>query len=159
MLSTNLRIRFFTNFTTNQIVFDAENKQENLFNVVGMSKEKLFDMWQNYEFLKYYVIFIFFKQLSLPCLTVSVLYFKKKFRNMFREYLKIRNFVTYQITFLLTCQPQKKDSLLVPPLHLPDFLIFCRLWHVKQIWDKFKWLSKFKFQNIFVVLLRKIVYS
>jgi hypothetical protein len=57
------------------------------------------------EFLKYYVLFIFFKQLSLPCLSVSVLYFKKKIRNRLREYSKIRNFVTYQITFLLTCQP------------------------------------------------------
>ena len=32
-------------------------------------------------------------------------YHKK--RNMFREYLKICNFVTYQITFLMTCQKQK----------------------------------------------------
>ena len=53
---------------------------------------------------------------------------------------------------------QKRYSLLVHPT-LPDFLTFWRLWPVKQIWDKFKWLSKFKFQNIFVVLLRKIVYS
>ena len=48
----------------------------------------------------------FFKQLSLPCLAVSVLYFKKD-RDRLREYSKIRNFVTYQLTFLLTCQPQK----------------------------------------------------
>ena len=31
----------------------------------------------------------------------------KKIRNRLREYSKIRNFVTYQITFLLTCQPHK----------------------------------------------------
>ena len=67
------------------------------------------DMWQNNEFLKYYVIFIFFKQLPLPCLAVSVVYFKKKIRNRFREYLKIYNFFTYQITFLLTCQPHNSS--------------------------------------------------
>ena len=36
--------------------------------------------------------------------SVPVLYFQKKIRNRFREYSKICNFVTYQITFLMTCQ-------------------------------------------------------
>ena len=69
-------------------------------NVVGMSIEKLFDMWRNYKILKYYVI----------CAAVSALSWLSQFctsRNRFRENSKIRNFVTYQITFLLTCQPHK----------------------------------------------------
>ena len=46
-----------------------------------------------------------------PCLSVSVLFFKKKIRNRLREYLKNQNCVTYQITFLLTCQPHKSQSI------------------------------------------------
>ena len=38
-------------------------------NVVGMSIEKLFDMWRNYEILKYYVI----------CAAVSALYWLSQF--------------------------------------------------------------------------------
>ena len=37
-----------------------------------------------------------------PVWTVSVLYFEKKIRNRLRECSKIRNLVTYQITFLMT---------------------------------------------------------
>ena len=85
---------------------------------------KLLDMWQNYEFLKYYVIFIFFKQLSLPCLAVSALYFKKHIWNRFREYSKIRNFVTYQITFLLTCQPHKYNKNLIKKAQILISLLY-----------------------------------
>ena len=80
---------------------DWQKNLEN-FNVVGTSIEKLFDMWRNDEILKYYVI----------CAAVSALSWlsqfctsKKKDWNRFRENSKIRNFVAYQITFLLTCQP------------------------------------------------------
>ena len=68
--------------------------------VVGMSIEKLFDMWRNDEILKYYVI----------CAAVSALSWLSQFctsKNRFRENSKFRHFVTYQITFLLTCQPHK----------------------------------------------------
>ena len=48
---------------------------------------------------------VFFSSSCLcPALTVSVLYFEKKNRNRLREYLKIRNVFTYQITFIMTCQ-------------------------------------------------------
>ena len=43
-------------------------------------------------------------------LPVSLLYFKKKHWNRLRENSSFRHFVTYQITFLLTCQPHKKCS-------------------------------------------------
>ena len=81
---------------------------------------------RNYEFSKYYVIF-FFKQLSLPCFGCLSFVLWKKIRNRLREYWKIRNFVTYQITFLMTCQQHNIQKLLV--LHLNDvnfylFLIF-----------------------------------
>ena len=71
-----------------------------VINVVGMSIEKLFDMWRNDEILKYYVI----------CAAVSALSWLSQFctsKNRFRENSKFRHFVTYQITFLLTCQPHK----------------------------------------------------
>ena len=70
------------------------------FYVVGMSIEKLFDMWRNDEILKYYVI----------CAAVSALSWLSQFctsKNRFRENSKFRHFVTYQIMFLLTCQPHK----------------------------------------------------
>ena len=54
--------------------------------------------WRNDEMTKYYVI----------CAAVSALSWLSQFctsKNRFRENSKIRNFVTYQITFLLTCQP------------------------------------------------------
>ena len=55
-------------------------------NVVGMSIEKLFDMWRNDEILKYYVI----------CAAVSALSWLSQFctsKNRFRENSKIRHFV------------------------------------------------------------------
>ena len=64
--------------------------------VGGMSIEKLFDMWRNNEIWKYYVI----------CAAVSALACLSQFctsKNRFRENSKIRHFVTYQITCLLTC--------------------------------------------------------
>ena len=52
---------------------------------------------------------IFFKQLSLPCFgSLS----SKKNRNRLREYLKIRNFVTFQIDFFMTCQQHEKMSMI-----------------------------------------------
>ena len=68
--------------------------------VVGMSIEKLFDMWRNDEILKYYVI----------CAAVSALSCLSQFctskKHIGIDCVKIRHFVTYQISFLLTCQPQ-----------------------------------------------------
>ena len=49
-------------------------------------------------------IYLFSSSCLSPVLAVSVLYFEKKDRNRFREYSKIRDFVTYQITFFMTCQ-------------------------------------------------------
>ena len=52
----------------------------------------------------------FFKQLSLPCSdSLSLVLRKKKIRNRLREYSKIHNFVTYQVTSLMTCQPHLKQ--------------------------------------------------
>ena len=55
---------------------------------------------------------IYFFSSSCLCtvLAVSVLYFKK-IRNRLHEYSKIRNFVTYQITFLMTCQQHKSSNI------------------------------------------------
>ena len=58
-------------------------------------------MWRNDEILKYYV----------TCAAVSALSWLSQFctsKNRFRENSKFRHFVTYQITFLLTCQPHKR---------------------------------------------------
>ena len=59
--------------------------------------------WRNFEILC--------NMCSCLCtvLAVSVLYFKKKIGI---GCVKIRHFVTYQVTFLLTCQPQKYKYLL-----------------------------------------------
>ena len=112
-------------------------------------------MWRNNKFLKYYVIFIFFKQLSLPCLAVSVLYFslQKTFRNRLCEYSKIRNFVTYQITFLLTYQPHKTIELSlvahqfgrVLNISFDFFNWACMKKRISNIWDSTnpnQWASK-----------------
>ena len=57
---------------------------------------------------------IFFSSSCLcPVLAVSVLYFEKKIGNRLHEYSKIRNFVTYQITFLMTCQQHKSWLMLL----------------------------------------------
>ena len=49
---------------------------------------------------------IYFFQAAVSALFGSLSFvLQKKFRNRLREYSKIHNFVTYQITFLLTCQP------------------------------------------------------
>ena len=72
-----------------------------------MSIEKLFDMWRNDEILKYYVI----------CAAVSALSWLSQFctsKNRFRDNSKFRHFVTYQITFLLTCQPHKSPNATKP---------------------------------------------
>ena len=65
-------------------------------------------MWQNYEFSKYYVIFIYFQAAVSALFWLSQFCTLKKNRNRLREYSKIRNFVTYQITFLMTCQQHKE---------------------------------------------------
>ena len=65
--------------------------------------KKSYLIWRNIGFPKYYVIF-FFKQLSLPCFGSLSFVLQKKFWNRLCEYSKILNFVTYQRTFLLTCQ-------------------------------------------------------
>ena len=60
--------------------------------------------WRNDEILKYYVI----------CAAVSALSWLSQFctsKNRFRENSKFRHFVTYQITFLLTCQPHKNQNI------------------------------------------------
>ena len=64
-------------------------------------------MWQNCEFSKHYIYFFFQAAVSaLFWQSVSLSFvLQKKIRNRFCECSKIRNFVTYQITFLLTCQP------------------------------------------------------
>ena len=57
-----------------------------------MSIEKLFDMWRNYEILKYYVI----------CAAVSALSWLSQFctsKNRFRENSKIRHFVISSLHF------------------------------------------------------------
>ena len=56
------------------------------------------------EIMNFRNIMYFFKQLSLPCFGCHSLVLWKKIRNRLLEYSKIRNFVTYQITFLMTCQ-------------------------------------------------------
>ena len=59
--------------------------------------------WRNDEILKYYVI----------CAAVSALSWLSQFctsKNRFRENSKFRHFVTYQITFLLTCQPHNNKK-------------------------------------------------
>ena len=86
------------------------------FNVVGMSIEKLFDMWRNDEILKYYV----------TCAAVSALSWLSQFctsKNRFRENSKFRHFVTYQITFLLTCQPHKYSFMKFTQNNHPTLLL------------------------------------
>ena len=52
---------------------------------------------------------IYFFQAAVSALFGSLSFvLQKKIKNRLREYSKIRNFVTYQITFLLTCQPHNK---------------------------------------------------
>ena len=55
-------------------------------------------------------IYLFSNSCLCTVLAVSVLYFEKKIGNRLHEYSKIRDFVTYQITFLMTimtCQQRK----------------------------------------------------
>ena len=48
---------------------------------------------------------IFFFQADVSALFGSLSFvLQKKNRNRFHEHLKIRDFVTYQVTFLMTCQ-------------------------------------------------------
>ena len=51
--------------------------------------------------------YVFFFQAAVSALFCIP---KKKKKKRFREYSKIRNFVTYQITFLMTCQQHKTKS-------------------------------------------------
>ena len=70
-------------------------KHATFSNVVGMSIETLFDMWRNDEF------WIFTK----PIFWSTKLRQPRQCRDSCTCYIIFQNFVTYQITFLLTCQP------------------------------------------------------
>ena len=72
-------------------------------NVVGMSIEKLFDMWRNYEFSNFHETY-FLKYKTETAKTVQ------RQLHILHNISKIRNFVTYQITFLLKCQPQNRNN-------------------------------------------------
>ena len=108
-----------------------------------------------------WVLFIFM-QLSLGCLSFV---FWKKIENRLREYLKIHNFITYQITFLMTYQQHKKSSF----LHLESYahkfsssillsIIEVNLTLTKHIFLWFatlvhfdNWLMQFPFYNILFI--------
>ena len=68
--------------------------------VVGMSIETLFDMWRNDEILNFHETY-FLKYKTETAKTVQ------RQLHILHNISKFRHFVTYQITFLLTCQPQK----------------------------------------------------
>ena len=75
---------------------------------------------------KYYVIFIYFEAAAL-CWLSQFCTLKKKDRNMFREYLKILQFDTHQIAFLMKNQGQKTTNCLFTSVLLPDvgIKLFC----------------------------------
>ena len=93
-------------------------------------------MWRNYEFSKYHVIFIYFEADVSALFWLSQFCTLKKIRNRLCEYSKIHNFVTYQITFLMTCQQHNSHFSFEYNLvaHFDERILFCI--YIQKIWSK-----------------------
>ena len=117
------RIPYFTNSKFRICLDLVVNTDYWLIYVVGMSIEKLFDMWRNDEFSRNLFQCFFLKYKTETAKTVQ------RQLHILHNISTFRHFVT---SFLLTCQPHKKKKSFSGPL-LPlnftsfsDFKINCR---------------------------------